>query len=658
MSILDNKRVCKILKRLKVSSEPVSGETLAFELGVTSRTVRSDIKKLIQYIKEYGANVISTTGVGYSLEIYDEKLFNKLENKIKEYPIENNNKIFNLIPTDPADREKYIISKLLINSLSSRYMINSYDLAEELFISLSTLKKDISNINISLQKFNLKVENSQTRGVYIKGEEKDIRYCISDYIFKNADITNEDEVSFYNEMFSEELMKTIKQILMDVFCEYDIHLTDISFKNILVHVLIMVKRNQYKHKTVFDDLSIIEFEKNENYKIANTIIDKIEKAINVNLKDEVYYLTQHLQVSKKFLYEENEDLYEYSDTIKEIIYSIKNKFGIDLNEDKQLEKGLSMHLNVAIKRMKFNMNIRNDFLLSIKKYYPLAFELAIVASNILEKRYSVNVNEDEIGLLAIHFGAALERGGINSKEKTKGITIVCGFGISTATLIKEKLLRIFKNRIKILNVTSLQDFNEKMLNESDVVVTTVPIKKYYSKKIIQVPLNLGSIHIQKIEDIMLKDGENKINYSEILKEELYFKNLNANNKEDVIEIITNKMMECGFIDQNGKNSVYERESMATTELGSFVALPHTINQNDDISVVGIAILEKPIIWDKEKVQVVLLLNISKTFVNEWKEIFKNLYNYLIEKANVKKLVKGMDYKTFINELIENNGENK
>ena len=611
MSILDNKRICNILKRLQSTSEPISGETLAFELGVTSRTVRSDIKKLSEYLKEYGAKVNSTTGVGYSLEIYDKELFKELDEKLNESTNKNNNKKFNLIPTDPADREKYIISKLLINSLSSRYMINSYDLAEELFISLSTLKKDISNINNSLQKFNLKVENSQTRGIYIKGEEKDIRYCISDYIFKNADVTNEEEATFYNEIFSEELMEKIRQILMDVFCEFDIHLTDISFKNILVHVLIMVKRHQYKHRTVFDDSSITEFEKDENYKVAKLIIERIEKSINVDLKEEVYYLTQHLQVSKKFLFEKAEDGSKYREVIKNIIDAIKNKFGIDLEDDKQLEK-----------------------------------------------EYNVDVNENEIGLLAIHFGAALERRGINSKEKTKGVTIVCGFGVSTAILIKEKLLRLFKNRINVLNVTSAQDFNEKMLEESDVVVTTVPIKKYSSRKIIQVPLNLGFSHIQKIEDIMLEEEKNKINYSEILKEELFFKNLNANNKNDVIEAITNKMLELGFIDEKGKESVYERENMATTELGSFVALPHTINQNDDKSVVGIAVLEKPIVWDQEKVQVVLLLNISKTFVNEWEHIFRNLYNYLIEKSNVTKLVKGMDYQTFINELIENNDENE
>ena len=658
MSLLDNKRICEILRKLYDAQDAISGETMALKLGVTSRTIRSDMKKLNSYLDSYGAKVNSTTGVGYTLEIYDETLFMDIKEKIDSISDKKINKKFNLIPTDPSDREKYIISKLLINTLSSKYVINTYDLAEELFISLSTLKKDVSNVNNKLNKFNLKVENSQTRGIYIKGEEYDIRYCISDYIFKNTDIQKYDDFSFYKEIFSEELIEKIKKILMSVFCEFDIHLTDISFKNILVHTLIMVKRHQYNHTIEFDNLSITQLKEDENYKVANIIISEIKKKIKVNLDDEVYYLTHHLKLSKKFLYEEEKNPDEYIEVVKEMVKAIKNQFGIDLNEDKQLEKGLATHLNVAIKRIELNMNIRNEFLISIKNYYPLAFELAIVSSKVLEKKYNININENEIGLLAIHFGAALERMGINSKEKIKGATIVCGFGISTAILIKEKLLRAFKNRINIINVTSLQDFNQNMLDESDIVVTTVPIDRYSSHKIIQVPINIGFAHIQKIEEIIIEDDKNKINYSEILKEDIYFRKLKANNKNEVIEKITNEMLKFGYIDKEGISSIYERENMATTELGSLVALPHTINQENNQSAVGIAVLEKPILWDKEKVQVVLLLNISKQFVSEWEFIFRNLYNYLIEKSNVTKLIKGMDYKLFINELVENSYENK
>ena len=111
------------------------------------------------------------------------------------------------------------------------------------------------------------------------------------------------------------------------------------------------------------------------------------------------------------------------------------------------------------------------------------------------------------------------------------------------------------------------------------------------------------------------------------------------------------------MDENAKESVYSRERMSTTELGNLVALPHILELNGNNASVSVAVLDKPVIWDKEKVQIVLLLNISKEFINEWEQIFKNLYNYLIVKSGVNKLIKGISYSEFINDLIENNAVN-
>ena len=48
-----------------------------------------------------------------------------------------------------------------------------------------------------------------------------------------------------------------------------------------------------------------------------------------------------------------------------------------------------MHLSAALQRMRFDMNIRNEFLDSIKNMYPLAFELAVIAGEIIEENFSL-----------------------------------------------------------------------------------------------------------------------------------------------------------------------------------------------------------------------------------------------------------------------------
>lgn len=99
--------------------------------------------------------------------------------------------------------------------------------------------------------------------------------------------------------------------------------------------------------------------------------------MGINLKDEVYYLTQHLSASSR-LSSQNIDTKDY-DQIKQILiealHEIKDATAIDLTEDQQLINGLITHLIVAFKRIVYQMNIRNDALNSIKNNYPLAFQL-------------------------------------------------------------------------------------------------------------------------------------------------------------------------------------------------------------------------------------------------------------------------------------------
>ena len=90
--------------------------------------------------------------------------------------------------------------------------------------------------------------------------------------------------------------------------------------------------------------------------------------------------------------------------------------------------------------------------------------------------------------------------------------------------------------------------------------------------------------------------------------------------------------------------------MATTELGSMVAMPHSLGNDMKEASVSVSVLEKPILWDQEKVQVVLLLNIPKSKYGMWEDVFKNLYNYLIRDFGVRKLTKGCSYDEFIRDL--------
>lgn len=650
---ISNKRCIQILKLLLKNKECVTGDHLAVSIGVSSRTIRNDIKDLNKTLEDHGASVAAEIGQGYYLNIEDQKKFSMFQDEMEKREKEKDFK--NIIPSEPEDRVRYIISKLLLSTLNGRKeKIEFFDLEEELFISTSTLKKDFRSIDKILKNYDLKTSITKKDGVKIVGDEAKIRYCISEYIFNSKGYFGMEENQFYQSIFTEQEIENLKVILLDVISAYNLRLTDLAFKNVLIHSLIMLKRFAKQKSVTYEDGDIETFEKKVEFECAKDIIGRIKRAFDVDLGNEVYYLTQHLISSQRFLIDDPKDDYEYKNEIEKILIRIKDETKIDLSDDKQLINGLAMHLSAALQRMRFDMNIRNEFLDSIKNMYPLAFELAVIAGEVIEENFQFKTRENEIGFLAMHFGAALERKGLNEKKPRKKAIIVCYAGVATAMLIKEKIEQNFGHKIEVVKTCSQQEVNQDLIDQVDLVLTTAELSDFQSDKIKKINLFLDETDIQVIGNILKEeDQKDAINYRKIFRKELFFYDVEFKNKEEILEHMTKEMQVRGLISEEARQSVFKREEMATTELGNMVAIPHAMSNDSGDAVVSVMILKKPILWENEKVQVVLLLNVPKTQYNMWEVVFKRLYQYLIGNQGVTKLIKDKDYDEFIRHLERN-----
>lgn len=647
---LYNKRMIQILDMLIRNKKVLSSDQIALSIGVSSRTIRNDIKELNTLMKRHGASILSEAGSGFYLKVEDQDAFQKLRKEIAE---DEEGEPDNIIPSDPKERANYIMQKLLKSTLDSAVVIDPYDLADEVFISMSTLKKDIKQIDKLLERFSLKVGISQKKGVHIIGDEANIRYCISEFIFKHNDLDLEKENQFLDDLIDLDIYQQIKEILLDIMQKYEIRLTDIAFKNLIVHIVIIMKRAKHQQRIDYDEDEIKNLESHVEFLAAKDVLDKIHQEMKLDITDEVHYLTQHLISSKKFLttdFANDQEEYQFKKEIQAILYRIKEETSVDLSDDIQLINGLAVHLSVALQRLRFHMNVRNDFLDYMKNNYPFAFELAVKASEFVESAFHIKTNENEIGLLAIHFGAALERKGLNEKKKTFEACIVCATGMATAMLMKERVKQFFQDRIHIVKTCPLYEVNQELIDSMDIILTTVPIKDFQSEKIVQTQLLLDMQDVKNIEAFISDHSITNAQFKEIFREDLYFSNIHLKTRDEVLHYITDQMVEKGYMNQQTKQSVFKREEMATTELGSLVAMPHSIDSDKEEASVSVTILDKPMIWDQEKVQVVILLNIPKSKYQMWENVFKTLYNFLIRDFGVGKLTKGCTYDEFIRDL--------
>lgn len=647
---IQSKRGEKILQLLLQENKTISSELIALNLGVTSRTVRKDIKLINQELEKYGIEIKTEFSKGYFIECENSENFKSLKSSLSNTKMENTGE--NVVPTDIHDRVYFIFKKLLKVALEKNEIIKFSDLEEMLFISNSTLKKDLKTINEQIKKFDLTICATPEKGIHIKGEERNIRYCISEFMSEQKSQKISLDSKFYIDIFDREQVEIIEQILVDCIVASNIKLTDISFKNMLIHILIMVKRVSKNSKNqVISDYT--ETKENESL-CAENLVRKINQKLAIDLSGEEKYIEQHLITSNRFQIEDLNESYNFKKSIEDMLKTIKDELHVDFSGDKELITGLVTHLKVALMRLKYHMNIRNEFLDSMKSMFPLAFEIAIIAGKYIEETFGLKVLETEIGFLAMHFGAALERIEQNDTGK-KNIAIVCATGSTTALILKETIKKKYGNYINITKVYSLEELNNEIIDENDYILSTIDVENIKSEKIKRINIFLTPKDEKVIHKIVSSDQISEQQLMKLFKKEMYFTKISLKTKDEVLNFLTDKMVECGEITKEIKQTVFDRENMVSTEIGGLVALPHTMTKEATNHSVAIAVLEKPILWEKEKVQVICLLNISKKQHKLWEKIFKQFYNYLIENAGVLKLIKGQEYEQFIKSISSDGG---
>ncbi|MBM7541172.1 BglG family transcription antiterminator [Amphibacillus cookii] len=636
------RREVEILHLLRNSKTLQTGESLSLLLGVTPRTIRNDVKKLNATISKYGAEIIAYRGKGYELEIREGDAFHQLYSR--HLSLIKSHKVMTGVRSE-NEIEEQIIKKILMNCLTETSVYQEA-LAEELFISLSALKSYLTSIKAKIAAYGLVLVTDRLTGIKVTGSEEKIRFCISQYLF------NHQSIGVYNDIFPDNEIKRLKDLTLRILLRHQLQLTDVALENLIIHIEITIRRAMKNRLSDYHVHVTEHLIKTKEYMVAREMVNDIKEELEINIESEIFYLTQHLLASSRLHMKDivKEEYNKIAGMVNDVFVEIEKKTSLHLYDDQKLIDGLIVHLSVALKRIEYQMNSRNDILSSIKNNYPLAFQLAAIASNRIRELTSLNVDENEIGFLAIHFGVALEKKGLN-KQDVKKIIIVCGSGAATASLIREKLLNHYGDQVSVVETISLTEFHEDLIDQVDLIVTTVPIA-IESDKIFTVSPVLNSQDLRALKQSIFrgKDDPDIIHFHDIFKKDLFKKDVQLSSKAEVLHYLTNLMVDKGYIDSYTKQSIYERETMASTELGNLLAIPHPLDNGMDESSIAVCVLAKPIRWDREKVQVVIVLSVPKQQQKTWETLFRQLYLFLIEELGITKLIATYSYDDFIRNL--------
>ncbi|MDB2075421.1 BglG family transcription antiterminator [Clostridium paraputrificum] len=612
-------RMSKIIKELNNSKKSyINSIELADMLGVSSRTVKRDLKEISEILKDNGAEV-EATNQGYRLIINEDELFSQF--------IDENISSSAEVSGKKSDKVNGILELLLSN-----LYINQDKIADELYISRSSINKVMMDVKNILSEYKITIQNKPHYGYILEGNEIDIRNCMVRFLTQRKE---DNSILISNRLvgFKEEDYYNLLEEIKNIFKDLKIRKNDIEINYITRYIVISIFRVKYNCEIVFDDNINISLD-NSVISASKTIAKKIKERFKVEFTfEDILYISYIIGNNHIEIKELDDSGISVEQMVIHAIDKIKNEYDIDFFRDGTLLKGLINHLYTSYSRYCLNVTLDNPLINLIKSKYIEAYNYSILFSKVFKEEYGISMTEEDIGYIALHFAASLERYIMNNSLKA---IIVCSSGVGTAELLKTRITKKFQN-IAIKGVYPAYILDSLELSDIDLIISTVNLEGVnLEKEVINVSPLLTDEDEEKINEHVKKQRDYDY-LQNLMSDDLFFTNIEASSKEEVIEIMTKAMIERDIITEETKEQILKREEMSSTEITNLVAIPHCIAKENKNSVLAIGILKRPIMWDKSQVQIVFL-GVLDPQVKQNRKVFSMLYKLTKKVDKIKELV--------------------
>ena len=606
---------------VRSKNEYKSSQELATELSLSDRTVRTYLKDLKTLIERNGGNIVSKQGYGFQLEILDRTSFNLflIEHHLLDKNLEQSQ------CREASERKHFILNLLLLESQK----VDVEELSEQLYISSSQLNKDIAEIKSQLQTYELTLKKNRSL-IFVDGEEKAKRHFIMSYFFHEDSINFLHHLSYFNQSCEAISFDTLTIIILDECREANIKLSDVMIQNIVLHLLLSIKRLQSGLSIQNLDLPVSTSTTLE-YQVANKIIARIESVIGFHFpKEEQMYLTLHLMSKSNLIQDVADD--ELTLSLTNLLLKIQQETGYPFWHDEQLKNGLIQHLKPMLVRLEQNIKLENPLIDEIKDQYLDVFMLVKRYLSQLTSLNKYKVNDDEWGYLALHFLASLEK--LKNEQKAK-VLIICATGVGSAQLLKNRVQSEFDERVKIVATRGYYEIEPEMINDIDFIISSVDLSsKVFKVPVFHVSVFFGEEDVQAIRrylshrqtpNLLPKDSlpittehkkQNHSNYIAQIFDDIaadYFYLCHRKpTKQTVLDHLVDLLSvnEVKNFKQEMKKQMEKRMAVGEILFSPTIVVPHPAIPVGKIAKIAIAVIPDGLFWDDNYQNVKFVFMIS------------------------------------------------
>lgn len=613
-----------------------SVEKLASKLNVSTKTIRNDIKELNCLLGGYAC--ISSKKGDYKLIVFDQKGYLEIRNKIFQQ-----DDLFNSSQT----RMAYLFWQLM--DAKAPYLID--DLSEEMKVGRTTTISDLNKLRKIIGKYQLKIKGKANTGLELAGDELQIRLFLLENIYEQIYLNFP-----LGQAAREKLYNFQKKLSLDA----------LGFGFFYRFFVVMIHRMESGHPMKKLPEKYQELYVNQAYTIVDEFLDEIEevKGYSIPKEERIFLCISVAGMRTPANTQEIEQRISISEDTADLIIEMLDRIQEEMDVTiiaNELFDDFVYHVFFMINRLKYGFHIHNSMVDDFKDQYSVAYKMAEIGKEVIEKREDITITEDEMGFLAAYFGVFLIEQ--EPEKKRCKIAIVCGSGKIIGRLLENQLKKLFNVEPEFQFFYD-GDFQEDVYHPFDYVITTTDMDFDTKSPVIFMEEVFDKTYIRrKFENIKyLSDAGRTIRkgidsiFLNLLDEQRFFVLDETMSYEENVEMMAEALNSQGELDDGFAERVRQRERYSTMILDQNIAFPHTKNLLPKLVLALGVYPKKSQDLEYGNVKLIIMLGIPEVMEND--TVLVKLYDDILAVAKdsetIEKIRRMKSYRELLLYIAEEN----
>ncbi len=575
-------RLYSIMKDFLTMKEYLPMEYFMKRYDVSRRTIQNDLSYLIQISSRNGYQLHMRRGNGYLLEVVNDRLLDEFMKSLEHETM-----------FDMKDRVKNMMAYL---TLQESY-VSMDRMAEQFQISRTSVKKDLQEVEKQLQAHHLQLEK--------------------------------EDASF----------SRIHEVLVHSIEQEHLNINYNELKNVIVWLKVTLYLAQIRKEERYHPNE----RKDACERVGAEVIQTVEGLFTYGISKKTYQqFLEVLRINIRQMVPASSFSVSLREDIDQFLHECDEVYGTEFSEDEVFKTSLLTHVSLLIDRLHQKISYKNNLISEICIRYPMIFNIAIRFADMLKEKYDVEATHDEVGFVATHFAAHMEKERELRIRRFNRIGVVCSTGGGSAYLIKLQIESLFvKAEVETFSFLQLE---ELAAFQPDLIFTIVPLNREFSAPIIYIKELLDDQDLIRIRQVLQFDNCDSLSIADVdsyiysLFSRDFFQISEETDYPALLKQMADQLETCGYGGAHYADYVMERESYMSTVYAHGVAIPHPIQIIAEKNMISVCILHKPLWHEGKEVRIIFMISLTRSSYEMHKDITRKLYQLMKDEKRLERVL--------------------